>query len=781
MTNRSLYPNNVEVQQRDLAYTESSKSEAIRERTIDTLGEGRVSGLVVSQFGAAPSTLQVTPGRAYMPNGELADLPATLTNIQLSDPTDLNYVVVRYTEIEGTAAAHEYDGTTRNTRATAKVDVGVYIQAELDALPTTLDDQTQIARDRVAIIAEVSGPGAGASIPNANISQGPLGSVYYTVTGLEDLPGIEFVSTTTTTTTSTGSLRLVASSRSGDANDRRTFTIEYASPGDSLGTPVAVSGSGEFTATSSTSGETITVFIEEGALRQTTTTATLTFLTVYDTASHQPANTDDHLHRQAQGSHGPSQANPHGQALLDLATTLLRGVPALFQKTGPLNASDVSPADRPAVTTRGDTIGTGVTAVWELHSEFIQPNNTGAALRVYLRSDTAPAHGGAVCITRNARYSNEVGPAWSADDTSAAAQRLVIGGDSFRNTDGLGFRFDFADTTTTTASWTEDAWDRDTLNVQQDFVNLARIRQVRPTLEDASTSGNSIDYQLLATFGTNATGSLTGNEDYIDSCIRLYQRFVNDGGGLYIADGFDLTYNAEWIPNTWQLDTASAATSTPVTRGAAAWRLHVTNINAAGASIVTPSIEVQYEDSGATFADGAWSTLLTVGSAGVVAASASLTTLTGTSATFASFNYTAPRTFSRTVNAASALPFLPGGVSQSIPLIDLNGGGVLGNGETVVYDIGQHLPVGATVTDITMYFTALTAATVDLVTMNTSGAISVIASNVYGGATAAVPLNAIGHVHTASTALMYRVTNSAGADRNALFFLIEGTSTSPLT
>lgn len=178
MTERSNYPNEVEVRQRDLEFTESTKSRQIRQTRVDVFGSNgaRAAGLSVTVSGVDATRIDVSAGRGYTPNGELVELAAAQTLVELSDYTDGvdNFACLVYTEVETTPAPHETDGTTRNARTEARTAVSVFTQAELDALPATLVDNTQQARDRVTVIATVNADGVGAALEPADITQPPL-------------------------------------------------------------------------------------------------------------------------------------------------------------------------------------------------------------------------------------------------------------------------------------------------------------------------------------------------------------------------------------------------------------------------------------------------------------------------------------------------------------------------------------------------------------------------------------------------------------------------------
>ena len=133
---RSKFPQNVEVQQRDLERTETSKSEEIRQRQADAariisgvstekfLG-GVVRGLRVTRNISTTTNIDVTAGAAYMPNGERAEVSSAVASHALADYTDLtkNYVCVWYSETESLPAPHELTGTALNTAVSANAQV----------------------------------------------------------------------------------------------------------------------------------------------------------------------------------------------------------------------------------------------------------------------------------------------------------------------------------------------------------------------------------------------------------------------------------------------------------------------------------------------------------------------------------------------------------------------------------------------------------------------------------------------------------------------------------
>src|SRR5271166_319575 len=126
--NRSTYPEGVEVHQRHLSNTESTKAAAIDEVMVDATSRGVSSGLLVT-VTAPPnnSMINVGSGSGYANNGEFMTLAVQQTAVQLADQSlgGVNYVLLMYDELQSSPESHETDGTTRNTVATVNPRVVV--------------------------------------------------------------------------------------------------------------------------------------------------------------------------------------------------------------------------------------------------------------------------------------------------------------------------------------------------------------------------------------------------------------------------------------------------------------------------------------------------------------------------------------------------------------------------------------------------------------------------------------------------------------------------------
>lgn len=298
MTERSIFPNNVEVRQRDLAYTESTKGQQLRQRLLDlsgSLGGGRASGLLVRVDTSDSTRVQVTPGRGYTPNGEQVALETGVNQIPLADYTENveNLVYAMYTEIETTPAPQEFGGAARTTRVEAVTTIEVFTSSTFALLPGTSDDPTQFAQNRALLLGRVRGPNSGGNLP-ANLSgtdvepaQSPFdddGRIFKAdIDGT--LPGVTAVRVSSTTTpqrygtTDQLPAQLVMTTTATDSTTRTT-TLTYRSPAfnDSAGTPVDVTGGASNTAITSTLGFSVFVDVDRDFLPESDYTETATVI-----------------------------------------------------------------------------------------------------------------------------------------------------------------------------------------------------------------------------------------------------------------------------------------------------------------------------------------------------------------------------------------------------------------------------------------------------------------------------------------------------------------------
>jgi len=290
MTERSLYPNNVEVRQRDLANTESTKSSQLRERLIDLASGspgGRAGGLELQQDPSDTTTVRVTAGRGYTPNGEQVEVltTASASQIELADYTEGvdNFIYALYTEAETLPAPQEFGGASRVTRAVGVTTVQAFTAATFNALPDSHTDITLFAKDRALLLGRVVGPNAaGNSSSTINPSdifpvKSPTDQVqrrFLHVNSTAYTPGVNVVEVLDPEThpagkPGTGPAGRIRIETSATDPTTRTTTLEYESPGfgDSFGTPVDVTSGGIYVL-ESTLGERIRVQVNSAFLPQ---------------------------------------------------------------------------------------------------------------------------------------------------------------------------------------------------------------------------------------------------------------------------------------------------------------------------------------------------------------------------------------------------------------------------------------------------------------------------------------------------------------------------------
>lgn len=602
MTERSLYPNGVEVQQRDLAYTESTKSAQIRQRTVDILGSGRITGLLISVNSGDATRIDVSAGRAYTENGEQVVFASTTSGVQLSDYTNDvdNYIVAQYTETATTPAPHETDSTTRNTRTEHVGTIRVFTLAELNAIVATLDSDLSLpARDRMAILGIVNADGSGNALEAADIIQSTAALAQTIAVRFSELPGIEpvsvsFLSLPDSATTATGTLRQVATDVAAGG---RSFTLAFTGPqsGDSLGSAVAVASAGQYTLTSNL-GDQLVVYADPAYMEQfnptaspVTTDRTVTFEAIYENQRFLPAGTQDDQHRDINGTqqHTPDLANPHGTSLLDLALSFLRSPPVAFQRTGTITGGQ-NRETQPVISTESAYADA---TEWELHWEGRSDGPLGA-VRVFTHgsgpgADTAL--GGSACITVNANIS--AAGEWFADQTGVSAARLVLGGPDESGNRNLSSRFDFRATTST--PWAESAWDANNMAVTPSGVLSNLFRVLRNDLRGDAVIGG-VNYQPFLLMEPRSSAALTDSTATNTSPgLRIYWRY-DDASGVYDEPILEATWNAAY--------NSLGTNFVPDFTGQDALRLQIDT-----RTVGSPNFTLQRADaSGGNFAEAAW-------------------------------------------------------------------------------------------------------------------------------------------------------------------------------
>ena len=309
--NRSLYPEGVEVHQRHLANTESTKAAAIDEVVSDATSRGVVTGLTVTVTASPNNTrVNVAAGTGYAPNGEFMQLATTQTAQQLADSSSgaVNYVLLMYDELNSSPESHETDGTTRSTKATVNPRVVILTTAQYVALPATNPVLSSNALDRALILALVTGNGIGNPLTGGSIQLPTSFQNTLQANQPVNITGVTIIQLDTTTPTGTGTL----SYNSG------TQQITWQAPGEgSPGSGVSIAISGVYTVLSFT-GHTITLNVSATILPSSNKTDSISITNIY-TQTIPRFTADDGLHRSMVGSGVPTVKNPHGLTLQDIS------------------------------------------------------------------------------------------------------------------------------------------------------------------------------------------------------------------------------------------------------------------------------------------------------------------------------------------------------------------------------------------------------------------------------------------------------------------------------
>lgn len=311
--NKSLYPESVEVHQRTLEYTESSKAAGINELAVDATTRGVLSGLAVTVTAFPNDTrIDVAAGSGYAPNGEFMALGVAQIGQQLVDQTlgGVNYVLLVYDELLSLPESHETDGSTRNTRATVSPRVAVLNASQYAALSATDPILTNNALDRALVLATVVGNGVSVALTGGSITTPTHFTNALQATQPVNITGTAITFLDPTTALGTGTLSYTAS----------THTITWQAPGEgSPGSGVVLTTSIPYTLTSS-GGKQLIIDVSYTLLPVTNKTDSIVVVNIYN-QSIPRFSAEDFLHRTYIGSGIPTIKNPHGLTIGDLSPT----------------------------------------------------------------------------------------------------------------------------------------------------------------------------------------------------------------------------------------------------------------------------------------------------------------------------------------------------------------------------------------------------------------------------------------------------------------------------
>ena len=525
---RSLYPSGVEVQQTDLARTESSKRNQILTRFLDTANPGVMSGCEVTP-SATNGAVAVAAGTAYAPNGELITVVASAVVLMAdATATTVNYVCAVYDETPGDTGAHETDGTTQVRSVTGAGRIEVFTLAQLNALAASNDTDLSISvTDRVTILAEVLANGAAAipvgdiTLPTAHdrlLSAGPLTSITgVRISAFSDGTPLSALS-------SNAELTVITVQAPGHASFAASAT--YQAPGDGAPGAVTVLSTGSNTIRSSTVTRTITIDVNVDMLPVNQTGGGLTEVfpvTARYEAAVPRASADDAEHRTDTGSSVPDGGNPHG-AFLEEVVAAFGQVPQGLRLGSALTTALHSLVPRLV----GSNVGPGRTLMFLL-------NSGTASLRVYGTSI------GGLEITYNARWTE-----------ASDFERDVAGSQSFRLLiDNAGVRL-YCTNATEPVPFVASAWLEIFQAAGAGAANLLALgSSYLATETNALLPRLRADYAQTGGIERTCLFRSQGDTTAGRTPMRVYRTATAAPGPL------EITWNCYWDGSAWAKDSAA--------------------------------------------------------------------------------------------------------------------------------------------------------------------------------------------------------------------------------
>jgi hypothetical protein len=333
MMDRSLYPEGVEVHQRDLERTETTKAFHIIQRHGDNAEYGVVTGAVTVNTTDG-TTVDVSSVSGYAPNGEYIDA-STTQGLELADYTlgAVNFVVCIYRENDVNPQPHETLNEVFPTSAVRDSELKILTETEYNNLPVSDDNLANDSYDRALVIAKVVARGIGVNLTSGDITNPTTFTSAITISTTGSITGTDIINIDNTTNTGNGTLTFTFSTKE--------FT--WQAPGDTApGAPVSVLVSGTYVV-SSGSGKTLTLQVIVSNLPGSNQTDTITITNVYSQSVSRHTATDFH-HRSLIGSGIPSIRNPHGLTLEDLSGSSgsIEAHQDLFHSNGILRISSAS-------------------------------------------------------------------------------------------------------------------------------------------------------------------------------------------------------------------------------------------------------------------------------------------------------------------------------------------------------------------------------------------------------------------------------------------------------
>ena len=308
---RSLYPEGVEVHQRDLERTETTKSFHVRQRHIDTTVMGVVSGCEVTINGSSAVLIDIASGSGYTPNGEYIEVSSASTQ-SLADYANGvdNYVLAVYYETNLELQPHETNGESYPTSAIRSSRLVILTETEYNALSDTDDNLNNNAKDRALILAIVTAKGTGVSLTSNDVALPTIFDTAITASKTNNITGVSLITLSRNTESGTGILSYTSA----------TQRITWQAPDDTNpGASQVISTSGTYTLKSSTISKTITILVVS-SLPGSNATDNVTISNIY-AQDISRLSSEDIQHRGLLGSGIPTTTNPHGLTLVDLGAT----------------------------------------------------------------------------------------------------------------------------------------------------------------------------------------------------------------------------------------------------------------------------------------------------------------------------------------------------------------------------------------------------------------------------------------------------------------------------
>lgn len=306
MANRSLFPNGVDVIGEHLQKESYERSQESKFLSSSLAKFGVIQGLNVTVNTVDNTKIDVGPGFGICPRGDRVQVISTQLALSITNTSGTkNYVLLVYDEALSGFEAHESDGSVRPTRATESSRVVILTEAQYNALPNVDQDLSRNDKSRALILAVVTGTGG--PLSSANIQRPTVFNTVFTASGLS-LPGVEVLQIGNTNTVGAATIIYQIGPQ----------RLSYKAPADSSpGSAVTITGSGAYLLTSS-GGATILVSVTFPQLPLVGSTNVFNINELYNQLVPRNSAVDAH-HRSMIGGGIPSQNNPHGMTLDDLA------------------------------------------------------------------------------------------------------------------------------------------------------------------------------------------------------------------------------------------------------------------------------------------------------------------------------------------------------------------------------------------------------------------------------------------------------------------------------